>query len=154
MEEDHGVDEQGEEEVDEHTANHDEQALPGGFCAELPGVCLFRQLLVGFVDHTVDGAVATKGQPAEAVLRTYVFLYLRLCGLTLVVFFFHFLGGNLLGRQFQQSAHPGVIGTEDVELGIEEQIELGDAHLEEFCKREVPQFVEQNKQADSQQELK
>jgi hypothetical protein len=41
-----------------------------------------------------------------------------------------------------------------VELGVEEQIELGDAHLKEFSKREVPQFVEQYQQADSQQELK
>jgi hypothetical protein len=40
-----------------------------------------------------------------------------------------------------------------VELGIEEEVEPRHSHLEEFGKREMPQFVEQYQQADSQHEL-
>ena len=54
MEEDHGVDEQGEEEIDKHTANHDQQTLPGGFRTELPRLFgLFHLLgIKTLVNHT------------------------------------------------------------------------------------------------------
>ena len=65
------VGEDGEDEVVDHAAGHDEQALPGGVGAELPGLGLFLHLLhvQGFVDHAGDLAVAAEGEPADAELR-------------------------------------------------------------------------------------
>ena len=69
-EEDHRVDEQGQEEVDEHAANHDEQSLPGRLRAELPGLFGLLHLLgvEALVDHAGNLAVAAQRQPAHAVL--------------------------------------------------------------------------------------
>ena len=68
------IDEQGQQEVDQHTANHDEQALPGGLCTELILLDgLFHLLgIETLVNHTCYLAVATQGQPSDAILRVAV----------------------------------------------------------------------------------
>ena len=63
------IDEDGENEVEQHASEHHEQALPRRFGAELPW---FRFLLHLFgvhrlVNHTCDFAVASEGNPADAV---------------------------------------------------------------------------------------
>ena len=69
-EEHHGVDEEGEEEVDHDASDHDEQALPGGFGAKLPGLDGLLHLLCvhRFVDHAGDFDVASEGYPADVVV--------------------------------------------------------------------------------------
>ena len=69
-EEHHGVDEEGEEEVDHDASDHDEQSLPGGFGAKLPGLDGLLHLLCvhRFVDHAGDFDVASEGYPADVVV--------------------------------------------------------------------------------------
>lgn len=69
-EEHHGVDEEGEEEVDHDASDHDEQPLPGGFGAKLPGLDGLLHLLCvhRFVDHAGDFDVASEGYPADVVV--------------------------------------------------------------------------------------
>ena len=69
-EEHHGVYEEGEEEVDHDASDHDEQALPGGFGAKLPGLDGLLHLLCvhRFVDHAGDFDVASEGYPADVVV--------------------------------------------------------------------------------------
>ena len=59
----HRVDEDGQEEVEEHTADHDQQPLPGRFGAKLPRLRGLRHLLLvhRFVDHAGDLAVPAEG---------------------------------------------------------------------------------------------
>ena len=73
-EQDLSVDEQGEQEVDQHTANHDEQALPGRLGAELIVLYGLLHLLrvEALVNHTGYLAVATQWQPSDAVFRIAV----------------------------------------------------------------------------------
>ena len=64
------IDDYRQQEVEQHTAQHDQQALPCGLTAELVGLGgLFHGLGVHrLVDHARDGAVAAQGQPADAIL--------------------------------------------------------------------------------------
>ena len=61
----------GQQEVVEHAAGHDQKALPGRFGAELPGLRVLFQLLRvhRLVHHAGNLAVAAEGQPADTVLR-------------------------------------------------------------------------------------
>ena len=74
VEEHHRVDKQGEDEVEQDAAHHDEQTLAGRLRAELVGLGRFGQLLLvhAFVDHAGNLAVAAEGEPADAVFRLAV----------------------------------------------------------------------------------
>ena len=63
------VDDEGQYKVDQHAAHHDEQALPGRFGTELPGLFgLFELFQVHrFVDHTSYLDIAAQGQPAYTI---------------------------------------------------------------------------------------
>jgi len=63
-----GVDYYGEDEVVEHAAGHDQQPLPCGFRAELPGFGFGGELLGvhRFVDHSCNLHVAAERQPSDA----------------------------------------------------------------------------------------
>ena len=70
MEEYHRVDEECEEEVDQHAANHDKQPLPSGLGAKLPrfGGLLHLLGIKTLVYHSRYLAVSSQGQPAHAIL--------------------------------------------------------------------------------------
>ena len=53
----------------------------------------------------------------------------------------------------QQPTQPRIVGTEEMELGIEEQVELRHAYLEQLGEGEVPQFMEQYEYAECQHQL-
>ena len=59
-EEHHGIDEQSQQEVHQHAANHDEQPLPCRFGAELPRLCRLFHLfnIEALVNHACNFAVA------------------------------------------------------------------------------------------------
>ena len=67
----HRIDEQRENEIEQHTANHDHQTLARGLRAELVGLRRLRHLLLihALVDHAGDLTIATKRQPADTVFR-------------------------------------------------------------------------------------
>ena len=127
MEEDHRVDEQGQEEVHEHATDHNQQSLPGGLRTELPRLLRLFHLfgVETLVDHTSYLTIAAQWQPTHAVL----------CVAT-------------LGFPFEQAAVPFP------DAGVEEQVELVDAHPEEFGEEEVAALMEQHQQAYGQHELK
>ena len=77
----HGIDEQSQQEIDNHTGNHDNQTLPGRMGTELPRFGRELHLLGvhGLVYHTGYFDITTQRQPAEAILR-----------------------GRMLGLEFQQ----------------------------------------------------
>ena len=70
MEEHHGVDEEGEDEVEEYAAYHDEETLPSGLGAELPRLWGLLHLLhiEALVNHARELYIAAKGYPAHYVL--------------------------------------------------------------------------------------
>ena len=70
-----GIDEEGKQEVHQHTANHDKQTLPGGFGAEFPRLFGLLHLLgiKTLVNHTGYLTIATQRNPAYAVLCIAVF---------------------------------------------------------------------------------
>ena len=126
MEENHRIDEQGQQEVDEHTADHDQQALPGRLRTELPGLLgLFHLLGVEtLVNHTGNLTVAAQRKPAHTVLRVAV-----------------------LGLELKQAAVPFPYA------GVEEEIEFVDAYTKEFGEEEVAALVEQHQKSDCKHEL-
>ena len=69
-----GIDDKGEHEVHQHAADHDEETLPRGFRAELPGLFGLLELLRvhRLVDHARNLHVAAQGKPADAVGRVAV----------------------------------------------------------------------------------
>ena len=64
------IDEQGEEEIDQYAANHDEQSLPAGLGTELVILDgLFHLFgIETLVNHARYLAIAAEGNPADAVL--------------------------------------------------------------------------------------
>ena len=66
--EDGAVDDQCGDEVDQHAARDDAQALPAGLGAVFPGLRLFLQIVgpFGLVHHACNVAVAAQGYPAQA----------------------------------------------------------------------------------------
>ena len=70
LEENHGVDEEGEDEVETYTANHDEHTLPSGLGAELPRLGILLELLhiEALIDHTSNLDIATEGEPTHNIL--------------------------------------------------------------------------------------
>ena len=64
------IDEQGEEEIDQYAANHDEQSLPAGFGTELVILDGLLHLfgIETLVDHACYLAIAAEGNPTNAVL--------------------------------------------------------------------------------------
>ena len=71
----HTIDEEGEQEIHQYAANHDEQALPGGLGAEFPGLLGLSHLFFveTLVDHARNLAVAAQGQPSCTILGVAVF---------------------------------------------------------------------------------
>ena len=74
VEENHRVDEQCQQEVDQHAANHNQQSLPGGFGAELPrlGRTLHLFGIEALINHACYLTVASQGNPPNAILRIAV----------------------------------------------------------------------------------
>ena len=68
-EENHGVDEECEQEIEQYAANHHEKPLPSGLSAELPRLCgLFHLLRVeALVYHARYLAVSAEWQPAHTI---------------------------------------------------------------------------------------
>ena len=66
--EDDAVEQQRGDEVDQHAAADDAEALPGGFGAVLPRLGLGLEVfgILGLVDHAGDVAVAAQRYPAQA----------------------------------------------------------------------------------------
>ena len=125
-EEHHGVDEEREEEVDQHAANHDQQSLPSGLGAELPGLGRLCHLLFveALVYHTGYLAVAAQWQPAYAIL-----------------------GVAGLGLEAEELARPLA------DTHIEEDEEFLYSYAEELGKEHVSSFMQEDKQRDCQNEL-
>ena len=125
----HRIDEEGDEEVDQHTAHHHEETLPSGLVLkELVGGkrCFFFRygFCVGaFVDHTRDVHVATEGQPSDGEVCAAPFAEGK--GLTLFAF-----------------------------PEVEEKAETVDANTKEFGEEEVSAFVENHEERDTKNELK
>ena len=69
MEKNHGIDEERQQKVDQHTTYHDQHSLPGRFASEL--VWLHRLLeLLGIetlIYHTRNLAVSTQWQPSQTI---------------------------------------------------------------------------------------
>ena len=69
MEQNHGIDEESQHEVNQHATYHDEQALPCRFAAKL--VWLFRLFhLFGiktFIYHTRNLAISSEWQPSQTI---------------------------------------------------------------------------------------
>ena len=126
MEEDHRIDEQRQEEIHQHTADHDQQTLPGRFGTELPRLFgLFHLFgIEALVDHTGNLTIAAEGQPTHAILRV-----------------------TALGLKLKQAAVPLPDG------GVEEQVELIYAYAEQFGEEEVSALMQQYQQANGQHEL-
>ena len=72
---DEDVHQDGEEEIEQDAACHDQQPLPGRFRPELPALGLFFHGfdVHGFINHPGDLAVAADRQPSDAVLCLLVF---------------------------------------------------------------------------------
>jgi hypothetical protein len=72
--EDACVDNQGCNEVDEYTANHNEEALPSRFRTKLVGLHGLLHLLGvhGFVNHPCNLHITAEGKPPEVVICTFV----------------------------------------------------------------------------------
>ena len=125
-EEYHGIDEQGQQEVDQHTANHDEQTLPGRFGSELPRLGRLLHLLgvEALVNHAAYLAIAAKGQPSYAILSIAV-----------------------LGLELKEASSPFSHGN------IEEKIEFLYAYSKKFGEEKMATLVQQHEQGDGQYEL-
>ena len=118
MEKDHRVDKQSQQEIDEHTTNHDQQSLPSGFRTEFPRLFGLLHLLgiETLVDHTCNLTIAAQRQPAYTILGIAVF-----------------------GLPFEETAVPFP------DARVEKQIELLDAHAEKLRKEEMAPFMEQRR---------
>ena len=148
------VDDEGQQHVHEHTGNHDDEALPGGLGAKLPGLwrLLHLRLVHRLVHHAGNLVVATQREPPDAVFcliaaapvvfgqRAQVDGVISLLFLPVRVPVFRdgvFL--RLVGREELEaplSVH--LLATEDGEAPVEEEIELLDTGLEGFGGQEVP----------------
>ena len=69
VEHDHAIDKESQQKIDGDTGHHDDEPLPGGLRAELPGLRVALELfgVHALVHHTRYLAVAAEGQPADAV---------------------------------------------------------------------------------------
>ena len=74
-EEYHGVDEECQKEIEQHTAYHHQQALPRGLGAELPGLWRLGHLFLvhRLVNHAGYLHIASERKPSDAVLGVTVF---------------------------------------------------------------------------------
>ena len=130
-EENHGVDEQRQEEVDEDAADHDEEALPYGFGAELIGLYGLLHLfgVQTLVNHAGNLDIAAEWNPSDAVL-------------------------GLVGCHLREEAcEPLVLGGEEMEFPVEEHEELLDADAEELGEEEMSALVEYDEEGEAEEEL-
>ena len=135
VEEDEGIEQQGGDEVDQHAAADDAEALPGRLGAVFPrlrlGFEVFR--ILGLVDHAGDVTVAAQRYPAKTpqgvvlVLGTQVLLVPAVGG------------GGVEPQEVPLAVE--LLGFEDGELPVEEDIVPAHARMEEFGEEEVAQFV-------------
>ena len=114
---DHRVDDECQQKVDRHTANHHQQALPCRLRTELPRFGRLLKLLgiETFVHHAGNLAIATKRQPPDAIL-----------------------GVAMLGFESEQAACPLA------NAHVEEHVELVYLYAEKFCEEHVADFVQQH----------
>ena len=74
IEQHHRIDKQCQQEIHQHTTDHNQQSLPCRFCTELPGLLrLFHLFRVEtLVDHSGNLTIATQWQPSDTILRVTV----------------------------------------------------------------------------------
>ena len=72
-----GIDDQGQQEIDQHAAHHDQKALVGRFSTEFPWLGRFLHLLLvhGFIDHPGNLHIPSQWEPADTILRLANFLF-------------------------------------------------------------------------------
>ena len=145
---DAGIDDNGQQEVEHHAAQHDEQALPCRLAAELIGLGgLFQCLGIHrFVNHAADGTIATQRQPTDAILggtpRLLVFVGVIItshCHFIAMREPFQVLAGFPLG---------------DSEPGIEEKIEFFYPYSEDAGKEVVTKFMYHHQNAQRKNKFK
>ena len=70
----HGIDKQRQEEVEQHSSNHNHQTLTGRFGTKLIGLGRLRHgfLVHALVYHARNLAIASQRQPTDAILRVAV----------------------------------------------------------------------------------
>ena len=125
------VDDETGEEVHEHATHHDEEAFPHGLRTELIGLGGLLHLfgVHRLVYHAGYLDISTQGNPSDAVFR---------------------LVGSYAGEAFGK---PLVLGAEEVKLGIEEEVELLDTHLEELGEEEVSALMQDHQKAEAAEQL-
>ena len=116
---DAAIDDDGQQDIHHHAGDHDQKALPGGFCAEFVGLRgLLHLLLVHrLVDHAGDLDITAQRQPSQTVFRVLV---------------------------------PEL---EEREPGVEEDVELLDADVEDAGHEEVPEFVNSHQNGEAEEKL-
>ena len=123
---------QGGNQVEEYAAKHDEEAPPYRFLVEIAFLWRLGGNVFGafcLVHHAGNADISPQRQPADTVFR-FIFLEIR-----------------------EQAGKPLVSGREQVEVGVEEQIELLHLHTREFGEEEVAAFVHEYQQTKAAYQL-
>ena len=122
----HAIDEEGQQEINQHTSNHDEESLPGWLGAEFPWLWGTAHLLCveALVDHACNLAIAAQGKPACTILCVAV-----------------------LGFELENRSIPFA------DAYVEEHIEFLNAYAKEFGEEEVASLMQQHKERNGQNEL-
>ena len=153
-----------EQEVEEHSGYHDQQALPGRFAAEFPFLRRLLHLLGvhRLVDHAGDLAIASERKPADAIFGVSpegtFFLFVRLLfadcfGFSLGVGLFFGLGFLQFAGFAEESEIFPRFPFENLGPGIEENIEFLNFHPENAGEKEMSEFVDDNKDSKSENQL-
>ena len=135
MGEHHAVDEQRGDEVDQHTAGDDAQALPCGLGAILPrlGLCLEVVGALCLVDHTCDVAVSAQRHPAETPQ-----------GVVLVFGCEVLLIPTVRGLAVEEQEVPlatELLGLDEGEVGVEEYVVSAHARVEQLGEKQMAKFM-------------
>ena len=133
---------EGQDEVEEHAAEHDEKPLPSLLGAEFPRLWLGGQVsgLGGFVHHARDGAVTAEGNPADAEFRGLGMLFPR-------------LGAIVAGEEAPVQFAVEALDLHQGKFRIEKEIESLHPHFEESGKEEVSKFVHRHQQGERKNDL-
>ena len=129
---DAGEEDDGAQEIEQHTPRHHQQALPGRMGAELPRLRVPLEALEihRLVHHPGNLAISAQREPADAVFR-------------------------LGGRHFREEAgEPFLLGTEELDaLDVEEEEKLLDPYAEDLGESEMTQFVQDYQHGQGQDHL-
>ena len=128
----HREDDQRTNEINQYTAQDDEEALPRRFGAELPRLGLSAKLIgrMGLIDHTAYSTVSAKRQPAYTPLGV-----IRVLGPLVVL---------VLRQELNVPLAVELLKSHQTDPWVEEQIELLHTHMENLGKREMSQLVNQH----------